>query len=132
MEAFAEMVNVPRKNGALKEAFKFFNVLHYDHGGGNLSTFVGKAVASGLEGMLGSLSASMCGLSGPRHGSANQVTLEFVKEVFNEVGEGATEKDVEELIRKRLKSNQLINTILIGSYPTIIVLADIELKSRCI
>lgn len=108
MEAFAEMVNVPEKNGALKEAFKFFNVLHYDHGGGNLSTFVGKAVASGLEGMHGSLSAAMCGLAGPRHGSANQVTLEFVKEVFQELGEEASEGDVEAFIRKKLEKKELI------------------------
>ena len=108
MEAFTEILNVPNKTPFLAEALKFFNVLHYDHGGGNLSTFTGKAVASGLEGMMGALSAAMCGLSGPRHGSANQVTLEFVKKVYDEVGDKATEETVEQYIRNLLKNNQLV------------------------
>lgn len=55
MENFAQMLNVPRGNPEeLKHVFKLFNILHYDHGGGNLSTFVGKAVASGLQDMYGS------------------------------------------------------------------------------
>ncbi len=108
MQAFTEIVNAPNKTPALAEAFKFFNVLHYDHGGGNLSAFVGKAVASGLESLLGALSAAMCGLSGPRHGSANQVTLEFVKQVYEEVGESATVEMIEEYIRKRLANNELV------------------------
>lgn len=108
MEAFTEMVRVPNKSSALNEAFKFFNVLHYDHGGGNLSAFVGKAVASGLDDLYGSLSAAMCALAGPRHGSANQVILEFVKSVYEELGDGATEEQVEELIRNRLDQHQLI------------------------
>ncbi len=52
MENFTQMLNVPQNNPMqLTQVFKLFNILHYDHGGGNLSTFVGKAVASGLEDM---------------------------------------------------------------------------------
>jgi len=108
MVAFTEMVNVPNKDPRLEEAFKLFNVLHYDHGGGNLSAFVGKAVASGLESLMGSLSAAMCGLAGPRHGSANQQTLEFVKHVHSQVGDGATSASVEAFIRKRLENKELV------------------------
>jgi len=108
MEIFTEMVNVPDKKPTLKEAFKFFNVLHYDHGGGNLSAFVGKAVASGLESLFGSLSAAMCGLAGPRHGSANQVTLEFVKSVHDQVGDSATVETIEEWIREQLEKKELV------------------------
>lgn len=108
MEAFTEMVRVPNKSPALMQAFKFFNVLHYDHGGGNLSAFVGKAVASGLDDMMGSLSAAMCALAGPRHGSANQVTLEFVRSVYEEVGDHASEATVESLIRDRLSKKELV------------------------
>lgn len=109
MENFTQMLNVPDANqDELVRVFKLFNVLHYDHGGGNLSTFVGKAVASGLEDMYGSITAAMCALAGPRHGKANQDCLEFVKEVLKEVGENATEKQVEELLRKRLAENKLI------------------------
>jgi len=109
MENFTAMINCPDKNSArLEEAFKLFNVLHYDHGGGNLSTFVGKAVASGLEDMYGCISSAMCALAGPRHGKANQDCLEFLRDVLLEVGESATPAQVEKLIRKRLSSNQLV------------------------
>ena len=132
MEAFTEMVNVPKKDKALKDAFKFFNILHYDHGGGNLSAFAGKAIASGLESLLGSLSGAMCGLAGPRHGSANQVTLEFVKEVHKTVGDNATLQDVEKLIRERLEKKQLIfgfgHAVLRVEDPRAIVLYDFVQK----
>lgn len=109
MENFTAMINCPDKNTArLEEVFKLFNVLHYDHGGGNLSTFVGKAVASGLEDMYGSIASAMCALAGPRHGKANQDCLVFLQEVLLEVGENATSAHVEKLIRDRLKSSKLV------------------------
>lgn len=109
MENFAHMLKVPQGNPSeLTRAFKLFNVLHYDHGGGNLSTFVGKAVASGLEDIFGSICSAMCALAGPRHGRANQECLEFVRLTLKEVGENATEADVERFIRRRLDANQLV------------------------
>jgi citrate synthase len=109
MENFTQMLNVPNIHvDQLTKIFKLFNILHYDHGGGNLSTFVGKAVASGLEDMYGSITAAMCALAGPRHGRANQDCLEFVQEVLDQVSEKATEEEVEELIRHRLTHNELV------------------------
>lgn len=109
MENFTHMLNVPNKNTKeLTAVFKLFNVLHYDHGGGNLSTFVGKAVASGLEDMYGSMTAAMAALAGPRHGKANQDCLEFVQRTLKEVGENATASEIEQLIRKKLKNNELV------------------------
>jgi len=108
MEAFTEMIQLPEKHPTLGEVFKLFNVLHYDHGGGNLSAFVGKAVASGLEGLLGALSAAMCALAGPRHGSANQETLEFVKDVSETLGSSPNSKQISDLIEKRLANKELV------------------------
>lgn len=109
MENFTQMLNVPNaKEQDLVKVFRVFNVLHYDHGGGNLSTFIGKAVSSGLQDMYGSLAGAMSALAGPRHGRANQDCLEFVKEVLNKVGEKATPQDVENLIRQRLENNELV------------------------
>jgi len=109
MENFAHMLQVPKGNKErLTEVFNLFNILHYDHGGGNLSTFVGKAVASGLEGMYGSITAAMCGLAGARHGKANQDCLNFVQAVYKEVGSDPKKGEVEALIRKQLDSNELI------------------------
>lgn len=109
MENFAYMLGVPDANKQeLTRAFNLFHILHLDHGGGNLSTFVGKAVASGLEDMYGSICSAMCALAGPRHGRANQDTLEFVLEALHEVGEDATAAEVEALIRDRLTAGKLV------------------------
>lgn len=109
MENFVHMLQMPgKKTDDLIQVMKLFNVLHFDHDGGNLSTFVGKAVASGLENMYGSLCAAMTALAGPRHGRANQDCLEFVEKVLQEVGEKAAASDVEQLIRKKLESNELV------------------------
>ncbi len=109
MENFTHMLNMPGGNTEeLNKVFRLFNVLHYDHGGGNLSTFIGKGVASGLEDMYGSLCAAMCALAGPRHGKANQDSLAFVQEILKEVGENATGDRIESFIRELLKNDKLI------------------------
>lgn len=109
MESFTKLLQIPgKKNQELEQVFKLFNILHFDHGGGNLSAFVGKAVASGLEDMYGSLAASLCALAGPRHGKANQDALSFVEEVLQGVGENGTEKDVEAFLQKKLSMGELV------------------------
>lgn len=109
VENFVHMLNLPSsKTPQLVAAMRLFNVIHYDHCGGNLSTFVGKAVASGLEHMYGALSAAMTALAGPRHGRANQDSLEFVQSVLEELGEHAKPADVEKLIRDKLAKNELV------------------------
>jgi len=95
----------PRK---LLHVMKLFNILHYDHGGGNLSTFVGKGVASGGEDMWGSLAASMCALEGNKHGRANQEALEFVEKALQEIGEHPTFEKVSAWIRSILTNNGLV------------------------
>ncbi|NDD58553.1 MAG: citrate (Si)-synthase [Chlamydiae bacterium] len=109
IESFSAMLNVPSVDkGRLSQVLRLFHVLHMDHGGGNLSTFVGKTVASGLEDMYGSMSSAMCALAGPRHGRANQDCLEFVRNMIQEVGEAATESQVEHAIRHRLANGELV------------------------
>jgi len=109
IENFVNMLNIPKeKNPQFIKAMKLFNILHYDHGGGNLSTFVGKAVASGLEDMYGSIASSICALAGPRHGKANQDCLEFVQSILKEVGPKAMAEEVEALIRAKLDRKELV------------------------
>ncbi|HEY4832485.1 MAG TPA: citrate (Si)-synthase, partial [Waddliaceae bacterium] len=108
IENFSQMVKLPSSSTDIAQVFKLFNILHYDHGGGNLSTFVGKAVASGLEDMYGSIAASLNALAGPRHGRANQECLHFVAEMLKSLGKNATEETVERTIRERLDRNELI------------------------
>lgn len=82
IENFVHMLGVPGADPArLTRILRVFYVLHLDHGGGNLSTFVGKAVASALTDTYSSLAAAMAGLYGPLHGRANQDCLDFVRRV---------------------------------------------------
>ena len=84
VENFVNMLGVPGADPAkLTKLLRVFDILHFDHGGGNLSTFSGKAVASGLADMFASMTAAMAGLYGPRHGRANQDCLNFVRDVGN-------------------------------------------------
>lgn len=103
-ENFVHMLGVPGGDTkALTKMLRTFYVLHVDHGGGNLSTFVGKAVASGLADQYASLAAAMAGLYGPRHGRANQDCLNFVRKV------GTSDPDkVEQFVRDELARGGLI------------------------
>jgi len=94
MENFTHMLGCPTQCENMVELMRVFNILHYDHGGGNLSTFVGKAVASGLEDTYGSLVGAMSALAGPRHGLANQESLRFLKRTLQKVGDPANEEAV--------------------------------------
>lgn len=107
IENFVHMLACPKSEG-LTEAMRLFNILHYDHGGGNLSTFVGKAVASGLEDLYGSIAAAMNALAGPRHGRANQESLEFVKGLVAQLGSQSTQEEVEQAIRDKLANKELV------------------------
>jgi citrate synthase len=104
VENFVNMLGVPGADpAALTRLLRSFYVLHMDHGGGNLSTFVGKSVASGLADQYSSMAASMAALFGPRHGRANQDCLDFVRKV------GTTDPDkVEQFVRDELASGGLI------------------------
>jgi citrate synthase len=108
MENFVHMLGIENPNPNLLRVMKVFNILHYDHEGGNLSTFVGKAVASGLEDMYGSLLSAMAALAGPLHGMANQECLRFLKEVLSEVSDPSDEKAVYDNLQKRFSEGKKI------------------------
>ncbi len=98
IENFVAMLNPPDATKDLLLLMKVFNVLHYDHSGGNLSTFVGKAIASGLEDMYGSLMGAMAALAGPLHGMANQECLRFLKTALETVNDPTNDDEVNKYI----------------------------------
>ncbi len=109
MQNFVNMLQLPGgKSEMLERVLTLFNILHYDHGGGNLSTFVGKAVASGLEDLYGSITSAMSALAGPRHGKANQESLEFTKEALKKSGAKASPDAIEGFLRQKLANKELI------------------------
>ncbi|MHC4941296.1 MAG: citrate (Si)-synthase [Planctomycetota bacterium] len=94
---FAHMLGAPNAHPKLGELLGIFHVLHMDHGGGNLSTFVGKAVASSHADVYASMGGAMAALYGPLHGRANQECLNFVQQV------GTTDHaEVEAFVRRTL------------------------------
>lgn len=107
-KVMVNMLDAPDKTEHLTKVMRLFNVLHYDHGGGNLSCFSGKVVASGLANLYQSLSAAMNALAGPRHGKANQDCLQFVKEVNEKLNNEPSEEKVEALIRSKLENKELV------------------------
>ncbi len=109
MENFVHMLGVKEAcKPGLTPVMRLFNVLHYDHGGGNLSTFVGKAIASGGESLFGSLSGAMCALAGPLHGKANQDNLLFLNRIQESLGSEPKEEEVEAFLREALANREKI------------------------
>ncbi len=104
IENFVHMLGVPGGDPEkLDTLLRVFYVLHMDHGGGNLSTFVGKAVASSKTDMWSSLAAGMAGLYGPLHGRANQECIEAVMDI------GDPEPGfVDRAVRERLAAGKVI------------------------
>lgn len=109
MENFVHLLQAPDKDAnKLLPVFRLFNILHYDHGGGNLSTFTGKAIASGREDLYGSLCGAMCALAGPLHGRANQDCLESVQALAAEAGMEGSSEALEKVVRKRLQEGKVL------------------------
>ncbi len=87
----------------MKQIISTYLVLHMDHGGGNLSTFTGKAIASSKATVYSAMAGAMNALSGPLHGRANQSCLEFVLKV------GTSDPvEVEAFVRAELAANRPI------------------------
>lgn len=90
---FVHILNQPGASTNLSGLMKAFFILHLDHAGGNLSTFTGKCIASGLEDLYGSMSGAMCALAGPRHGMANQKCFAFLKELYERLNGEVDNRD---------------------------------------
>jgi citrate synthase len=104
VENFVHMLGIPGADTErLTRVLRSFYVLHMDHGGGNLSTFTGRAIASGHADMYASLAGAMCALYGPLHGRANQDCLDFVRKVGS-----SDPEDVERFVRASVAKGEVI------------------------
>ncbi len=112
MENFVHMLGIPgataQDTARLTRLMRVFEIVHLDHGGGNLSTFSGKAVASGKADMYESMCAAMAGLAGPLHGKANQECLEFVQECVARVRGELTPESVTALLKEKMDRKEVI------------------------
>ncbi len=94
-----DLVNIDK--AVMNRVLSTYLVLHMDHGGGNLSTFAGKAVASGHANLYASMAGAMNALSGPLHGRANQSCFEFVKRIGT-----SDPAEVERFVRGELEAKR--------------------------
>jgi citrate synthase len=112
MENFVHMLGIPgqseKDKANLVKLMRVFDVVHFDHGGGNLSTFVGKAVASGKADMYESILGAMAGLAGPLHGRANQECLEFIQECVGKVSANFNGDEVKKLLQQKLDNKEVL------------------------
>jgi citrate synthase len=112
MENFVHMLGVPGQSPVAKASMvklmRVFDVVHFGHGGGNLSTFVGKAVASGKADMYESMVGAMAGLAGPLHGRANQECLEFIQECVTRVKGNVTAESVSKLVQEKMDNKEVV------------------------
>jgi citrate synthase len=91
------------EHAVMNRILSTYLVLHMDHGGGNLSTFAGKAVASGKATIYSSMAGAMNALSGPLHGRANQSCFEFVKRIGT-----SDPAEIERFVRGELEARRPI------------------------
>ena len=104
VENFVQMLGMEEANTEnVTKVLRVFLILHMDHGGGNLSTFAGKAVASGRASIYSSIASAMNALSGPLHGRANQSCLEFVQRI-----EDPDYDSIEKFVRAELEAGRPI------------------------
>ena len=104
VENFVHMLGIDGEEAErMNRVLRFFFILHMDHGGGNLSTFSGKAVASGRACVYASLASAMNALSGPLHGRANQACLEFVQRIGT-----SDHSEIEDFVRSELAAKRPI------------------------
>jgi citrate synthase len=112
MENFVYMLGIPghtpAQDARLVKLMRPFHITHLDHGGGNLSTFTGKAIASGKADMYEAMVGAMAALAGPLHGKANQECLEFIQDCVGRLGPTFEAADVEKMLRDKLAKKEVV------------------------
>ena len=90
------------------ELMRLYLTIHCDHEGGNVSAHASHLVGSALSDPYLSYSAGLNGLAGPLHGLANQECLKFMLKMQEEVGNNASEADIEKFVRDTLAKGLVI------------------------
>ena len=77
-------------------------LLHAEHGGGNNSSFTTRVVTSSGSDTYSSIAAALCSLKGKRHGGANIMVMEMMKDIKAHVSDYGDEEEVSHYLRKLL------------------------------
>lgn len=108
VEDFVGSLNFLEGKKLLTKAMKLYFILHCDHGGGNLSTFIGKGVASSGQHLYGAFSSAVTALGGPAHGGAIQDSVRFIREMLKETGDNPTVEQVKGYVEKKINAKEKI------------------------
>lgn len=85
-------------------------LLHADHGGGNNSTFVARAVSSTLTDFYSAIAAAIGSLKGPLHGGANLQVVEMMRSLRTWVNNPLSRDEIRDflfrLLRKEVHDRQ--------------------------
>ncbi len=69
-------------------------LLHAEHGGGNNSTFTTRVVTSSGSDTYSAIAAALCSLKGNRHGGANLMVMQMMKDISANVKDYRDEEEV--------------------------------------
>lgn len=88
-------------------------ILHAEHGGGNNSAFTTHVVSSSGTDTYSAIASAVCSLKGPKHGGANTVVLEMIKDLKENVDDFTNRSKVEEYLIKVIKGEAFDRTGLV-------------------
>jgi citrate synthase len=103
---FGHMMGVERPD--YKELSRLYFIIHSDHESGNVSAHATHLVASALSDIYYAASAALDGLAGPLHGLANQQSLKWLLDVYNEFGGVPSKDKLREFAHDTLNQGQVI------------------------
>ena len=83
-------------------------VLQAEHGGGNNSAFVCRAVSSSGTDTYSAIAAAIGSLKGPKHGGANFKVLEMINDFKANIKHWDSDAEVGDYIRKTIRKGKLI------------------------
>ena len=78
-------------------------ILHAEHGGGNNSAFVCRALSSSGTDTYAAIAGAVGALKGPLHGGANAKVVEMFRELFDNIRDWKDEDEIREYLSKILR-----------------------------
>lgn len=103
---FAQMMEVTDPKYA--DMSRLYFIIHSDHESGNASAHATHLVGSTLSDIFYATSAGMNALAGPLHGRANQESLNWLLNVYNQYGHVPNQEELRQFALNTLKSGQVI------------------------
>ena len=102
------LYSIRRDNSFTKEEAALLDlclVLHAEHGGGNNSAFVCRAISSTGTDIYSAIAAAVGSLKGPKHGGANIAVTNMFKHIREDVKDWKDEDEIKNELRRILRGD---------------------------